>query len=131
MNPGISVVGSIRAQLGEVPFWHNNALHWVDILSKKIYRYFPQENKTEDMQLDNYVGAFAPRKNGGFILAMKDGFYFLSEFNGSITVVANPEADKPNNRFNDGKCDPAGRFWAGTMGLDASPNRGALYMLDE
>lgn len=124
-------ITSIKSQLGEGPFWHNNALYWVDILSKKIYRYFPTEDETEEMRLDQYIGALAPRKKGGFVLALKNGFYFLDKFNGVLTPIINPEKDKPDNRFNDGKCDAQGRFWAGTMALDGSPNQGALYMLDK
>ncbi len=130
MKSEISVVNPIRAQLGEGPLWYDDALYWVDILEKKIYRHFTQGNMVDEMQLDYYVGAVAPRKKGGFILAMKNGFSFLSEFNGVVTPIANPEADKLNNRFNDGKCDPAGRFWAGTMALDESKDQGALYTLD-
>ncbi|OHB17417.1 MAG: hypothetical protein A2544_01965 [Candidatus Zambryskibacteria bacterium RIFOXYD2_FULL_43_10] len=130
MNPEISIVNSVRAQLGEGPFWYDGALYWVDILEKKIYRHFLQGDRVEEMQLDYYVSAIAPRKKGGFILAMKNGFSFLSGFNGTVTGIIDPEADKPRNRFNDGKCDHAGRFWAGTMALDASPGQGTLYMLD-
>ena len=124
------IVTSICAQLGEGPFWYNDALYWVNILGKKIYRYFPDKNDTEEMQLDQYVGTFAPRQKGGFILALQSGFSFLDKFNGTVTHIINPETDKPNNRFNDGKCDAVGRFWAGTMALDESPNQGALYVFD-
>jgi len=123
-------ITNIKTQLGEGPFWHENAIYWVDILAKKVYRHFPAKETTEEMQLDQYIGALAPRSKGGFILALKNGFYFLDQFKGSPTPINNPEADKPNNRFNDGKCDAKGRFWAGTMSLNNSPNQGALYMLD-
>ncbi|MFH1780562.1 MAG: SMP-30/gluconolactonase/LRE family protein [Candidatus Nealsonbacteria bacterium] len=125
------LITSIKARLGEGPFWFEDALYWIDILSKKIYRYFPKEEKTEEMQLDQYIGALSPRKKGGFVLALKNGFYFLDKFKGSPTPIINPEADKPNNRFNDGKCDAKGRFWAGTMSLSNSSDQGSLYMLDE
>lgn len=124
-------IASIKTQLGEGPLWHDNAVYWVDILAKKIYRHFPKDNKTEEMQLDQYIGALAPRSKGGFVLALKNGFYFLDKFKGSPTPINNPESDKSNNRFNDGKCDAKGRFWAGTMSLNNSPNQGALYILDE
>lgn len=123
-------VTSICSNLGEGPFWYKKAIYWVDILSKKIYRYFPEQDNVEEMQLDQYIGTFAPRENGGFVLAMKNGFSFLDKFNGTVTHIADPEIDKPNNRFNDGKCDMSGRFWAGTMSLDKSLNQGALYMMD-
>src|SRR3989338_5131230 len=62
MNPEISIVNSVRAQLGEGPFWYDGALYWVDILEKKIYRHFLQGDRVEEMQLDYYVSAIAPRK---------------------------------------------------------------------
>ncbi len=62
------LITSIKAQLGEGPFWHDKALYWADILGKKIYRHFPKEDKTEEMQLDQYVGALAPREKGGFAI---------------------------------------------------------------
>jgi len=127
---GAQPITSIKSQLGEGPFWHNEALYWVDILGKKIYRYFPTEDRIEEMQLNQYIGALAPREKSGFVLALKNGFYLLDKFNGVLTPIINPENDKPGNRFNDGKCDARGRFWAGTMALDESPNQGALYMLD-
>lgn len=125
------LITPIKSQLGEGPFWYNEALYWIDVLGKKIYRYFPAEDKTEEMQLRQYIGSLAPRKKGGFVLALKNGFYFLDKFNGVLTPIVNPEPDKPGNRFNEGKCDARGRFWAGTMALDESPNQGALYMLNE
>lgn len=125
------VTTSIYAQLGESPFWHDGALYWVNILGKKLYRYFSEKDNVEEMQLDQFVGAFVPREKGGFVLALQNGFSFLDKFNGTVEHIINPEADKPNNRFNDGKCDSVGRFWAGTMALDESPNKGAFYVLDQ
>jgi sugar lactone lactonase YvrE len=122
-------IAKIKSILGEGPIWHENALYWVDILGKKINRYFPNTERTEEMQLDQYVSALAPRKKGGFILALQHGFYFLDKFNGILTPISDPEKDMPNNRFNDGKCDAGGNFWAGTMALDHSLNKGALYLL--
>ena len=66
------------------------------------------------------------------MLAVEDGFAQFDIGSGSLELVADPESDKPENRFNDGKCDPAGRFWAGTMnrGDALSLRTGALYSLD-
>lgn len=62
--------------------------------------------------------------------AMQHGFYRLNMDDGSLEAVGDPESDLPDNRFNDGKCDPAGRFWAGTMSLKGEEGTGSLYMLD-
>lgn len=126
----LRTVTPVRTRLGEGPLWHKGAIYWLDILDKKIYRYFPQENWLSEMALSQYVGTIVPRKKRGFVLAMQHGFYMLYGLNGKLTQVADPESQKPGNRFNDGKCDTKGRFWAGTMAQDESPGQGSLYMLD-
>ena len=64
------------------------------------------------------------------MLALKDGFAAFDPASGELTLLDDPEADLPENRFNDGKCDPAGRFWAGTMAIDPVEGAGALYCMD-
>ena len=78
------------------------------------------------------VGAAVLRRNAtGLVLALRDGFGLLDERSGKIEMLAAVEADVPTNRMNDGKCDPAGRFWAGTMAFDeVTRGAGALYRLD-
>ena len=70
-----------------------------------------------------------PRASGGYVAALQDGFYTLSD-DGRTELIAPVEADDPSTRMNDGETDPQGRFWAGTMGWAAEPNAGALYRLD-
>jgi sugar lactone lactonase YvrE len=77
------------------------------------------------------VGAAVARKDGrGLALALRDGFGFLDETSGQVQLVAAVEADVSSNRMNDGKCDPRGRFWAGTMGFNEGRGVGALYRMD-
>src|SRR5207249_11709210 len=76
------------------------------------------------------VGAVAPTERGDLVLAVHDGFARLDLATGRVTMIADVEADRPDHRMNDGKCDPAGRFWAGTMALDEREGAGALYRLD-
>ncbi|NIR95786.1 MAG: SMP-30/gluconolactonase/LRE family protein, partial [Gammaproteobacteria bacterium] len=71
--------------------------------------------------------ALAFRENGGLILATKNGFAFWDFTKQSLQFIVDPEADKPQSRFNDGAVDRNGRFWAGTMGDDEN---NALYRLD-
>ena len=71
-----------------------------------------------------------PRKQGGMVLATERGFHLLDLESETLTQLADPESHLPNNRFNDGKCDRAGRFWAGTMAQDESATTGSLYCLD-
>jgi sugar lactone lactonase YvrE len=68
--------------------------------------------------------------SGGLVVAFQHGFALVNLETKSIQWLADPEADKPDNRFNDGKCDPAGRFWAGTMSLSGKKGAGSLYALE-
>jgi sugar lactone lactonase YvrE len=118
-------------ELAEGPVWHDRALWWVNILAGELHRLDPVTAKAESCRAGRMLGAAAPAAAGGrWMLAAKDGFHWLDWASGKLQPIANPEADKPDNRFNDGKCDPAGRFWAGTMHLRGQRDRGALYVLD-
>ncbi|WP_078548607.1 SMP-30/gluconolactonase/LRE family protein [Litchfieldia alkalitelluris] len=121
-----------EATLGEGPFWDNksNLLYWVDILEKRIYIYNPETKLNRQIQLESLVGAVVPRSKGGLILALEDGFHSMDPDSGKINKISDPESHLPANRFNDGKCDAYGRFWAGTMKKDDPINEGALYCLD-
>ncbi|HEX6972640.1 MAG TPA: SMP-30/gluconolactonase/LRE family protein [Limnochordia bacterium] len=125
----MEVVTDVQSTLGEGPIWYGERLYWVDILEKKVHSYAPDRNEVRTLQLDQFVGTVVPRRRGGLVVALQNGFAFLAE-DGTVTPIADPEADKPDNRFNDGKCDPAGRFWAGTMPMDEQRPVGSLYMLD-
>jgi sugar lactone lactonase YvrE len=78
------------------------------------------------------VGTIVRRASGGCLLALENGFAAFDPDTGELDFLVDPEADLPDNRFNDGKCDPAGRFWAGTMSLSHKPRplTGSLYSLD-
>ena len=128
----IELVVDAHATLGEGPFWDvaRHVLYWVDIFEYKLHIYAPGTNADRAIQLDQYVGAVVPRQRGGVMLALHHGFAGLDLETEKITILADPEAQRPQIRFNDGKCDPAGRFWAGTMALDLAPGMGRLYCLD-
>jgi L-arabinonolactonase len=130
----MSVVPS-QNRLGEGPIWsvEEQALYWVDIYGKCIEYYVPHTNLRKTFFLPCQVGAAAFCKRGGFVLATDQGFAFWDGRSGTIEGISNPEKDKPLHRFNDGKVDPAGRFWAGTMydGPQQHPRpTGSLYRLD-
>jgi sugar lactone lactonase YvrE len=123
----------IDAHLGEGPVWDElkGKLYWVDILSGLFHEYDPKEKTNKSYEIGEHIGAAVPREKGGFILAMKSGFATFDPDSGKITPITDPEEDKPGNRFNDGKCDPAGRFWAGTMAYDLTKGAGSLYCMSE
>src|SRR5437667_303261 len=121
-----------HAELGEGPTWHaaEAVLVWVDITRHLVHRYNPATGRDESIDVGQHVGAAAPRAAGGLVLALRDGFGILDTASGRVEMIADIEADHPGNRMNDGKCDSAGRFWAGTMAYDNRPGAGALYRLE-
>lgn len=125
----VEVVVDVGAELAEGPVWHDGALLWVDIMRGHIHRTdVARGQDTVLAAMPGSVGAVAAHRDGGYLAATDLGFVELHE-DGSPRRSIAVEADIPDNRMNDGKCDPAGRFWAGTMALDASPGRGSLYVL--
>ncbi len=122
-----------QSLLGEGPVWDSRAqrLFWVDIEGFEIHIYEPANREHGVIDVGQFVGSLAVRKSGGLILALKSGFAVLDPETGVMTPIADAESHLPGNRFNDGKCDPAGRFWAGTLSLDEDhgSGKGNLYCL--
>jgi sugar lactone lactonase YvrE len=126
------VVAETGAELGERPVWEPNtgSVVWVDISTGSLHRFTAGRG---DLILGTPgvpVGAAAPRADGGYVLAAADGFR-LTEADGT---PAGPPLRPPGMparvRFNDGACDPAGRFWAGTQAWDMKSPIASLYRLD-
>jgi sugar lactone lactonase YvrE len=132
MRDVAELVLDARAMLGEGAFWdaERRRLLWVDILGCKLRIFDPATKENRTIDLDQHVGAVVPRRAGGVALALHHGFALMDLESGQLTMIHDPEADRPRNRFNDGKCDPAGRFWAGTISLDDEPGVAALYRMD-
>ena len=120
-----------RARCGEGPIWASDVLYWIDILEGVVSVYDPKTGTNSETYAGEMVGTIVPRASGGVAVAAQRGFCGLDLDTGKLTVLNDPEADRPETRFNDGKCDPAGRFWAGSCAVDeASPPIGTLYRLD-
>ena len=118
--------------LGEGPVWSaaEKRLYFVDILAPAVLAADPETGRFETKAMSELVGAVVPRARGGFVGAMQTGFKSFDWSADAPATIAAPEAGKPGNRFNDGKCDRRGRFWAGTLAIDTVPGEGALYRLD-
>jgi len=122
----------LNCDLGEGSLWDEQAqvLYWVDIIQDKVYCYNPKNNSNLAYDVGENVGAVVVTDNGKLLLALRSGFAWLDPDTGMVTHLYDPESDKPHTRFNDGKCDPVGRFWAGTMVENPKKGDGALYCLD-
>ncbi|XP_017557673.1 regucalcin-like isoform X1 [Pygocentrus nattereri] len=149
-------------EIGEGPVWEekDSTLLYVDITGQKISRWSSLTNQIESMStahsnwpetlpahqefsrlyqsptlaLETFVGCVVPRRSGGYVIGEGTHFAAVDWQKRSITTIAHVDTDKSKTRFNDGKVDPAGRFFAGTMGLEVRPaevekKQGSLYSL--
>jgi sugar lactone lactonase YvrE len=119
-----------RAGLGEGAIWHDKVLYWVDIEIGDIHIFNPDTGTDRIIKLGQAVGTVVPRAAGGVAVAVKGGFGVVDLETEELTILADPEPDLPENRFNDGKCDPQGRFWAGTAAITCDQPVGTLYRMD-
>src|SRR5450759_79866 len=119
------------AELGESACWDPAAgiLYWVDSPAGLVHR-LDASGEHASWDIGRPVGVVVPRAAGGLAIGAGDGFLALDPATGTVTRLATAEPGKPGNRMNDGACDRAGRFYAGTMAADESPGQGALYRLD-
>jgi len=126
----VTCVADVRAVLGEGPVWveREAALYWVDIKGRKIFR-LGEGGQLDQWETPFRVGSLAPRASGGFIAGTDQGIAIVDLVSGRFEVVDQPEADLPDNRFNDGKVDRGGRFWAGTMDDTEKKAAGSLYRI--
>lgn len=123
-------VWSAGALLGEGTVWsaRQQALFWVDILGHQLHRYTPATQARESWAFDEEVTAVAERRQGPqLLLTLRRDMALFDPGTGQLQRLHRPEPDTPGNRFNDGKCDAQGRFWAGTMDFACQAPSGALY----
>jgi sugar lactone lactonase YvrE len=132
MTLRIECVVDAGCTLGESPVWDDRArqLWWVDIKRPALHRLDPSTGESRTWPLPRRTGALALRDPGGLVLAMKGGFATFDPETGVVGPLQDPEPELPGNRLNDGACDLAGRFWAGTMDDAETRPSGHLYRLD-
>ena len=120
------------SSLGEGPMWHESedTIYWVDIEGRAIHRHWLMNRQTETIAMPERIGCIARRSRGGLVVGLQSGFAFVDLKQQSVTPIVDPESQLPDNRFNDGKCDAQGRFWAGTMDTLMRSANGVLYRLD-
>lgn len=128
----VELVLDASAELGEGPRWdaRGQRLFWVDIMAGRVHAFRPSTGECRHVDVGRPVGALACARDGSVVLAVAGGFARLDWESGQIAMLAPTESDRTQNRMNDGACDPAGRFWAGTMALDESSGAGGLYRFD-
>ena len=131
MPSEVQCVADVHAVLGEGPVWveREAALYWLDIKGRKIFR-LAQNGELGQWDTPVRVGSLAPRASGGFIGGTDEGIAAIDPASGRFEILHHPEAHLPDNRFNDGKVDRRGRFWAGSMDDTEQEMTGTLYVID-
>lgn len=115
--------------LGESPFWHPDeaALYWCDIPGRALNRWHPGRREHRRWDFETEPGSCAPMMGGRLLIAMRDGLWRFDPADGRRERLAPPPYDPAVERFNDGKSDPQGRFWAGTIFEPRTAPDAALY----
>jgi len=122
----------IQASLGECPVWSmdEQALYWVDINAPSLNRFDPATGENITMPMPESIGCFALRSGGGFVVALRGGFWLASKEGELTRKVGDAPYDPHHHRFNDGRCDARGRLFAGYMNEARDASSAALVRLD-
>jgi len=132
MTSPFTCVLDVRASLGECPVWSQaeQVLYWVDINAPALNRFDPATGDNTVMPMPAAIGCFALRERGGFVVALRDGIW-LARTDGTLEQrIAAAPYDPATHRFNDGRCDRQGRFFAGAMNEKRDASNAALWRMD-
>lgn len=133
--------GAPRNVVAESPIWDADAglLYWVDIVGKSIFRYDVGRGQSRAWPTADFPTAIALRQGrGDAIVALAAGVEFFDFDKSAFSPFCVPD-ETPGNRLNEGRCDPAGRLWVGSMqtnlnpdgsGRDMDRHSGALFRID-
>jgi L-arabinonolactonase len=135
MAIAIDRIGDTKDRLGESPVWsaREGCLYWIDSLAGLLHRLHPDSGRCEAFPVPAPIGSFGLCRDGGAVLALRDGFYRHDLASAPVTPLARLPIDHPDIRLNDGKVDHQGRFVAGSMHMNLRPDEaplGALYRLE-
>jgi sugar lactone lactonase YvrE len=130
----VTVLPSPRCLLGEGPVWHDEALWWVDIEGRALHRHAPGSGAISGeaspvATFADTLGCVVPRRSGGWVAGVGSALAWLTP-EGRVTRTLTLPGTTAATRCNDGKTDPSGRLWIGTMARDASDGGGGLYRVD-
>lgn len=122
----------IKATLGEGAFWNHKTsqLYWVDIMGKQLHIYDPETKQNTSFSTPSMIGTVVPQTDSTSVVALEDGIYILNLKDSSFERISDVESDMPGNRFNDGKCDPNGNLWVGSLHLAETEPAASLYKVE-
>ena len=133
LGTDVDVADERRCVLGELPLWDHraNVLYWVDGIGEAVHARDFASGATRTWPMPEEVGAIALRTTpNSLLVGLRSSISILDLESGSLSPVAQPEIDRPLNRFSDGKLDRRGRFWTGTLQAAKYQARGRLWRLD-
>ncbi|HEX4883943.1 MAG TPA: SMP-30/gluconolactonase/LRE family protein [Casimicrobiaceae bacterium] len=131
--PAVRALGEARTTVGETPVFdaQANRLYWIDVReTPAIHALDLGSGREAHWPLREDIGSIAPAPGGRLVAGLRSGFAFFDPSDGTLSPILDPEADRPANRMNDGKCDPSGRFWCTSMNPESGTADGSLYVLD-
>ncbi|HIC31487.1 MAG TPA: SMP-30/gluconolactonase/LRE family protein [Flavobacteriaceae bacterium] len=122
----------VNSKLGEGALWNykTQEFYWVDIEGKTLNIYNPKTKTNKVIKTPSRVGTVVPYTKLQAVVALEDGIYKINLENGDLKQISNVESDVTENRFNDGKCDPKGNLWVGSMHLKESLPNANLYKVE-
>ena len=128
----VKVSLEIKSELGEGAFWDHRQqkLYWIDIVGKQVNIFDPVTKENIKFDTPSSVGTVVPKNSKEAVIALEDGIYMLNTVTGKIELLSDVEAEMTYNRFNDGKCDPNGNLWVGSMHWDQSAPKANLYRVE-
>jgi sugar lactone lactonase YvrE len=132
-TPAVTRLTDIPLGCGEGPTWsaQENALWFVDIQAPALFRLDAATGTIARFAMPSSIGSFGLATGGRLVVALRDGVYWFDPRTNALTLLCRPEPDRPQNRMNDGKVGPDGRFWVGSM--DDRPEKepiASLYRID-
>jgi sugar lactone lactonase YvrE len=129
----ITALDAPASLLGESPVWHpvEQQLYWTDIPGKTLHCHAPSSGQHRSWKFDVEIGSLAPMRDGGLLLAKRDGLWRFDPETSRQHPLSEAPYDISCERFNDGKCDPQGRFWVGTIYEPRDPPLAALYCYEK
>src|SRR5579863_3051341 len=131
-KPAIACVAQTGDVVGEVPVWSvaEEALYWIDVFKPAIHRWRAADGAVTSWTPPQKPGALALTEGGRLLVAGRSGLALYAPETGAFDVLARPEADRPGNMLNEGRCDRSGRFWVGSMDRRLEQASGRLHRLD-
>jgi L-arabinonolactonase len=128
----IACIAQTEDVVGEVPVWsvEEQALYWIDVFKPAVHRWRAADGVVDIWTPPEKPGALALTDDGRLLLACRSGLALFAPGTGEFETIARPDADRPDNMLNEGKCDRRGRFWFGSMDRKLARASGRLHRLD-